>query len=71
MASPEYTDVEKPFIDQLVGQGWEFLAGSVDYPSVTHRASFAQVVMKPILRERLHAINRHDGEPWLDERRLD
>lgn len=23
MAGPEYTDVEKPFIDQRVGQGWE------------------------------------------------
>jgi type I site-specific restriction-modification system R (restriction) subunit len=71
MAGPEYTDVEKPFIDQLVEQRWEHLAGSVDDPAVTHRTSFAQVVMEPILRERLHAINRRDGEPWLDERRLD
>lgn len=71
MASPEYTDVEKPFIDQLVGQGWEFLAGSVDDPVVTHRESFAEVVMEPLLRERLRAINRHDGEPWLDDSRLD
>ncbi len=71
MAGPEYTDVEKPFIDQLVGQGWEFLAGSVDDPAVTHRESFAQVVMEPLLRERLREINLRDGEPWLDEARLD
>ncbi|WP_280549321.1 MULTISPECIES: type I restriction endonuclease subunit R [unclassified Halomonas] len=71
MASPEYTDVEKPFIDQLVGQGWEYLAGSLDNPAVTHRESFAQVVMEPLLRERLHAINRRDDTPWLDDRRLD
>jgi len=32
MAGPENTDVEKPFIDQLVGQCWEFLAGSVTIP---------------------------------------
>ncbi|MFC2991627.1 type I restriction endonuclease, partial [Halomonas tibetensis] len=71
MAGPEYTDVEKPFIDQLVGQGWEFLAGSVDDPAVTHRESFAQVVMEPLLRERLRAINLRDGKPWLNEARLD
>ncbi|ERS81694.1 type I restriction endonuclease subunit R [Halomonas sp. PBN3] len=71
MTGPEYTDVEKPFIDQLVGQGWEFLAGSVDDPAVTHRESFAQVVMEPLLRERLREINLRDGEPWLDEARLD
>ncbi|MGM0703348.1 MAG: type I restriction endonuclease subunit R [Pseudomonadota bacterium] len=71
MAGPEYTDVEKPFIDQLVDQGWEYLAGSVDDPAVTHRESFAQVVMEPLLRERLRKINLRDGEPWLDEARLD
>lgn len=35
MTGPEYSEVEKPFIDQLVGQGWEFLAGSVDDPGAT------------------------------------
>lgn len=54
MAGPEYTDVEKPFIDQLVGQGWEFLAGSVDDLALTNRENFGQVVMEPMLRERLH-----------------
>ncbi|WP_304525722.1 type I restriction endonuclease subunit R [Halomonas sp. I5-271120] len=71
MAGPEYTDVEKPFIDQLVGQGWKYIAGSLDDPAVTHRESFAKVVMEPILRQRLRAINLHHGEHWLDERRLD
>ena len=71
MAGAEYTDVEKPFIDQLIDQGWEYLAGSVDDPAVTHRESFAQVVMEPVLRERLRQINLRDGEPWLDEARLD
>lgn len=71
MSSPEYTDVEKPFIDQLVGQGWEFLAGSLEDPAATHRESFAQVVMQPLLRERLRQINLRDGEPWIDEARLD
>ncbi|WP_108448530.1 type I restriction endonuclease subunit R [Halomonas sp. BN3-1] len=71
MAGPEYTDVEKPFIDQLVSQGWQHLVGSLDDPAVTHRESFAQVVMEPVLRERLRRINLRNGEPWLDEARLD
>ena len=71
MSGPEYTDVEKPFIDQLKGLGWEYLAGSLDDPAVTHRQSFAQVVMEPLLRERLRKINLRDGNPWLDETRLD
>lgn len=63
MAGPEYTDVEKPFIDQLVVLSWDFIAGSVDDPALTHRESFAQVVMEPLLRERLRAINQRDGQP--------
>lgn len=71
MAGPEYTEVERPFIDQLTGQGWEYIAGSVDDPAVTHRESFAQVIMEPVLRERLRTINLRHGEPWLDESRID
>ncbi|WP_284893330.1 type I restriction endonuclease subunit R [Cobetia amphilecti] len=70
MAGPEYTDVEKPFIDQLVGQGWEYLAGSVSDPTVTHRGSFSQVVMEPLLKDQLSKINLRDGKRWLDEARL-
>ena len=71
MAGPEYTDVEKPFIDQLVDQGWEFLAGSLDDPGATQRESFAQVAIETLLRKQLRKINLRDGEPWLDETRLD
>ena len=70
MAGPEYTDVEKPFIDQLVSQGWEYLAGSVSDPAVTHRDSFSQVVMEPLLKDQLGKINLRDGKRWLDEMRL-
>lgn len=41
MAGPEYTDVEEPLIDQLVGMQWRHIEGSVEDPAVTHRTSFA------------------------------
>ena len=71
MPGPEFTEVELPFIQQLEQEGWDYIEGSLDSPSVTHRETFAQVIMEPLLRERLLAINTRNGEPWLDERRLD
>ena len=71
MPGPEYTEVELPFIKQLEHEGWDYIEGSLDSPSVTHRESFSQVIMEPLLRERLMAINTRDGTPWLDERRVD
>jgi type I restriction enzyme R subunit len=66
----ELEDVEKPFVAQLEGLGWTHVEGSLDDPAVTGRGSFAEVVQETVLRERLRAINRRDGEPWLDDTRL-
>ena len=71
MPGPEFTEVEFPFIQQLEQEGWNYIEGSLDFPSVTYRETFAQVIMEPLLRERLLSINTRNGEPWLDERRLD
>ncbi|BES73036.1 HsdR family type I site-specific deoxyribonuclease [Marinobacter nanhaiticus D15-8W] len=71
MPGPEFTEVELPFIQQLEQEGWDYIEGSLDSPSVTHRETFAQVIMEPLLRDRLLAINTRNGKPWLDERRLD
>ncbi|PFG11124.1 type I restriction endonuclease subunit R [Marinobacter sp. LV10MA510-1] len=71
MPGPEFTEVEFPFIQQLEQEGWNYIEGSLDFPSVTYRETFVQVIMEPLLRERLLAINTRNGEPWLDERRLD
>jgi len=71
MPGPEFTEVELPFIRQLEQEGWDYIEGSLDSPSVTHRETFAQVIMEPLLRARLMAINTRNGQPWLDERRLD
>lgn len=70
MAGPEYTDVERPFIEQLKGLGWNYIEGSPDDPAVTHRHSFSQVILEDVLRRQLRRINRRDGQPWLDEGRI-
>jgi type I restriction enzyme R subunit len=67
----ELEDVEKPFIAQLQAIGWTPIEGSLDDPSVTHRASFAEVIQESVLREQLRALNPGpDGKPWLDDERL-
>ena len=71
MLGPEFTEVELPFIQQLEHEGWDYIEGSLDFPTVTHRETFAQVVMEPMLRDQLQAINTRNGKTWLDERRLD
>ena len=59
----ERNHVEKPLLDQLAGLDWEIV--DLDHkqrPADSFRESFAEVVMLPVLRERLEAIN-----PWLEE----
>ena len=59
----ERNHVEKPFLDQLAGLGWEiFDLDHKQRPVDSFRESFAEVVMLPVLREQLKVIN-----PWLEE----
>lgn len=74
---PEYAQVEKPLIDQLVGMGWTYLEGAPPGsvrptdPTKSGRVAFTEVFLLPRLRERLRAINLGpDGRPWLDDRRV-
>lgn len=68
----EYTEVEKPFIDQLVGMKWQYLPGDIEVPDLTERTSFREVLLKKRLREALRRINvDSDGEPWIDDARID
>jgi type I restriction enzyme, R subunit len=67
---PEFTEVESPFIDQLVRMGWKAVTGSLDHPSVTGRESFREVLIRPDLRKAIKRINLRDGEPWLDAARI-
>jgi len=70
-AGPEYTEVEKPLLDQLAGLGWHTLEGSKSDPAVTERDSFRGSILEDRLRAVLLEINPGpDGAPWLDDARL-
>lgn len=63
----ERNHVEKPLLDQLDELGWEIIdCDTKQHPADTHRESFTQVVMLPVLREQLKVIN-----PWLEDDQVD
>jgi type I restriction enzyme, R subunit len=66
----ELETVEKPFVEQLLTMGWRHAEGDIDAPAQTGRSSFTEVIQKAALRRQLHALNLHDGQPWLDDERL-
>lgn len=66
----ELDAVERPLVEQLVGLGWLFVEGDLDTPAATGRNTFAEVIQTNLLRRQLHALNLHEGSPWLDEERL-
>src|SRR5690554_534575 len=69
-SGPEYTEVERPFLDQLALMGWKIVTGNLDDPSVTGRSSFREVLIRPDLERALRRINLREGEPWLDDARV-
>ena len=60
----ERNHVEKPLLEQLHSLGWEIidLTDESQKPSDTFRENFTEVVMLPVLRAQLKAIN-----PWLED----
>src|SRR5688572_12068846 len=67
----EYTEVEKPLLDQLAGLGWQVIEGSKLDPSMTERDSFRGSLLEERLRSALVKINPGPGgSPWLDDSRL-
>jgi len=70
-SGPEYTEVEKPLLDQLHGVDWQVIEGSKSDPAVTERDSFRGSILEERLRAALLKINPGpDGAPWLDDSRL-
>ncbi len=59
----ERNHVEKPMLDQLEGLDWEIIdLNATQHPDDSHRSSFTEVVLLPVLREQLKVI-----QPWLED----
>lgn len=59
----ERNHVEKPFLDQLSGLGWEIMDLPMkQQPAESLRTNFTEVVLLPVLREQLKII-----QPWLED----
>lgn len=64
----EYSHVEKPFLEQLAGLGWDVLELQMQQePGQSFRTSFSEVVLKPKLREALVKINPFLTSAQVDE----
>ncbi|MBU4613623.1 type I restriction endonuclease subunit R [Rhodococcus sp. GG48] len=67
----EYSESEKPLLDQLLRLGWSHIEGSKSEPGITGRESFRQSLIETRLRNMLRKINPGpNGQPWLDDSRL-
>ncbi|MFE3988272.1 type I restriction endonuclease subunit R [Nocardia tengchongensis] len=76
VARPEYDEVERPLIAQLVAMGWEYLEGArpgtqPQDPTLSGRRDFRTVVLTDRFTRAVAELNLGpDGQPWLDEPRL-
>src|SRR6056297_2139614 len=64
----EYTEVEKPFLEELRTLGWNIIDQGPDIPqnpSGSRRRSFREVLLPEIFHESVRALN-----PWLTDRQL-
>ena len=73
-AHNEYTEVEKPLIEQLLAQEshlWDYLPGDKESISGQGRENWREVILKERLLSALKRVNIDDsGKPWLDDVRL-
>ncbi|MEL6408073.1 MAG: type I restriction endonuclease subunit R [Chloroflexota bacterium] len=69
-SQPEYTEVEKPLLNQLESMGWTVIEGTGG--ELHGRSDYREFLLESILREKLYNINRdRNGNPWLDNTRLE
>ena len=66
----EYDLVERPFCEQLKTIGWQWMEGDVDVLELTERANFREVTLCSRLAAALHKLNLREGQPWLDDDRV-
>lgn len=71
----EYSEVEKPFLDQLSALGWTVIdqgAGIPQDAAPSLRANFRQWLLPEVFDNAVRAINHtDDGQPWLTDRQLE
>jgi len=71
----EYTEVERPFLDQLAAQGWTVIdqGGGVPQEAASSlRGHFREWLLPDVFDEAVRAINRtDDGREWLTPRQLE
>ncbi|MBU2513988.1 HsdR family type I site-specific deoxyribonuclease [bacterium] len=72
---PEYTFVEKPFLDQLEALGWKIIdqgEGIPQDPSKSLREDFREVVLQDEFKQSVRSINTtEDGKEWLTDHQLE
>lgn len=70
----EYTEVEKPFLQQLAGLGWTFIDQGADIPQdpvKSLRPSFRQWILPEVFASSVSRINTTaDGTEWLTPKQL-
>lgn len=66
----EFTTVDRPFTEQLLGIRWKLVTRSLCQRSVTGCKAFRKVLAKSDLCTAIERINLSDAEPWIDEARL-
>lgn len=71
----EYTEVERPFLDQLAAQGWTVVDQGTGVPqdaAASLRQNFRQTLLPGVFDEAVRTINTTpNGEPWLTARQLE
>jgi type I restriction enzyme R subunit len=70
----EYTDVEKPLLNQLASMGWQVVeqpSGIPTDPAKSLRVSFREVVIKAQFISAVRGLNLHAGSPWLTDEQLE
>lgn len=71
----EYSEVEKPFLNQLTDLGWTVIDQGSSIPQdagPSLRSNFRQCLLPEVFDDTVHAINRTDeGQEWLTDRQLE
>jgi len=71
----EYTEVERPFLDQLAQQGWTVIdqgSGIPQQAGPSLRSHFREWLLPGVFDDAVRRLNRtNDGQPWLTDAQLD